>query len=72
MIMTIGLLVWGMQAKIIYGGYCKRSYVSRPQSNGKMERDNKVMYSFQSWNSRPSPSNEGIHSYCITRLYYQI
>jgi hypothetical protein len=29
MMMTIGLLVWGMQAKIIYGGYCKRSYVSR-------------------------------------------
>ena len=44
----IGLLVWGMQAKIIYGGYCKRSYVSRPHLNGKIERDNKVMYSFQS------------------------
>ena len=55
--MTIRLLVWGIQAKIIYGGYCKRSYVSRFEKNdtssfeshGKIERDNKVMYSFQSW-----------------------
>lgn len=54
--MTIGLLVWGMQATISYGGYLRevmfhvsKNDTSSFESHGKIERDNKVMYSFQSW-----------------------
>jgi hypothetical protein len=70
--MMIGLLVWGMQAKIIYGGYCKRSYVSRPHLNRKMERETTKSCTVFKVGSRPNRQMKEftviVSLGCITRF----